>query len=88
MIGKLTFGITFLLGNICLWGFIGSMIIEFAVAAILFVGIGSLINTIILFALFVYGSFYPHKLKVCLQSILIILINLPVLLIYSFLFYN
>ncbi|KPH11221.1 hypothetical protein AMQ68_17470 [Chryseobacterium sp. ERMR1:04] len=88
MIGKLTFGITFLLGNIFFWGFIFSLIIEFAIAAIFFICIGGIINMIIFFGLLVYGGFYQKKLVICLKSALIILLNLPVLLFYSFLFYN
>lgn len=87
-IGKYTFWSTFLLGNILLFGFILSHIIEFAIAAIFFIRIGGIINMIICFGLLVYGGFYQKQLPICLKSALIILLNLPVLLFYSFLFYS
>ncbi|SHM22091.1 hypothetical protein SAMN05444267_103838 [Chryseobacterium polytrichastri] len=87
-IGKYTFWTTFLLGNIFLFGFIFSHIIEFAIASLFFLSIGSLINAVIFFGLLIYGGFYQNQFVVCLESALIILLNIPVLLFYSFLFYN
>ncbi|MEI7488714.1 MAG: hypothetical protein WCJ72_15165 [Chryseobacterium sp.] len=87
-IGKYTFWTTFLLGNIFLFGFIFSQTKEFAIASLFFLGIGTLANAIIFFGLLIYGGFYQNKLAICLKSALIILINLPVLFIYSFFFFN
>jgi len=81
-IGKYTFWTTFLLGNIFLFGFIFSHTIEFAIASLFFLGIGSLTNAIIFFGLLIYGGFYQNKFFACLESALIVLLNLPVLLLY------
>ncbi|OBW42818.1 hypothetical protein AB670_00768 [Chryseobacterium sp. MOF25P] len=87
-IGKLTFAITFLLGNICFWGFFLTNIIGFAIFGSYFIFLGTMINITIFLVLLIYGSFNNAQFKICLKSSFIILLNLPILLLYGFLISN
>lgn len=87
-IGKLTFAITFLLGNICFWGFFLTNIIGFAIFGSYVVFLGMIMNATIFFTLIIYGSFNNTQFKICLKSSFIILLNLPILLLYGFLISN
>ncbi|MBB4808222.1 LIVCS family branched-chain amino acid:cation transporter [Chryseobacterium defluvii] len=84
-IGKFTFGISFLLGNICFFGFFLGRIYEFAILGALLLVYGGILNALIFFYLLIYGSYHETQFKVCFRSAVIILINIPVIFLYSLL---
>ncbi|ROH95546.1 hypothetical protein [Chryseobacterium daecheongense] len=84
-IGKLTFFLTFLLGSICFFGFYLTMLFEFIVAGSFVISLGTIVNGIVFFGLLIYGSFHQSQFKVCVQSALILLINIPIAFLYALL---
>jgi hypothetical protein len=82
-IGKLTLGISFLLGNICLFGYIITRNEKFAAGGYLLLMIGSILNLLVAGCLLTYGLFHKSKLNICLKSVQIILINIPVAVLYA-----
>jgi LIVCS family branched-chain amino acid:cation transporter len=91
-IGKYTFWVSFILGNIFLFGFlfgeaIGNRAIAFgsAIAGYFYLFIATAVNLIILLALAIWGIYDINKRKDCFTGTGIILINIPVAIIYAYL---
>ncbi|WP_418122403.1 hypothetical protein ACNFU2_16950 [Chryseobacterium sp. PTM-20240506] len=82
-IGKYVFWLSFLLGNICLFGYLVSRIDVFAIGGFLLLIFGSILNLLVIAGLLIYGSIYHTKLHACLQSIGILLINIPIACLYT-----
>lgn len=82
-IGKSFFWISFLLGNICFFGYLITKQIGFAVFGYILLVVASLVNLLAIIGLMIYGSFYKEQLNVCLKSAIIILINIPLAVIYA-----
>lgn len=83
-IGKTVFGCSFLIGNICLFGFLVTKKSEFAMGGYLMLIFGSLFNLLVIIGLLIYGLFYQSMLKACMKSSMIILINIPMAILYAF----
>ncbi|MEN4761574.1 hypothetical protein ABEG63_14635 [Chryseobacterium sp. C39-AII1] len=81
-IGKSFFWISFVLGNICLFGYLITKIEYFVEGGLLVVGWGFIINLAVVLLLIIYGIFNKSKLDVCLKSVGIILLNIPIAIIY------
>ena len=84
-VGKLTFGITFILGNALFWSYTYFKMVEIGIAGMFLLTVGTLINAVIFLGLLIYGWLNREQFKICLKSALIILLNIPVLLFYLFL---
>jgi len=82
-IGKSFFWISFVLGNICLFGYVISQMTVFACCGFLWLFFGSIINLLAVFVFLIYGLFNKNKLDICLQTIGIMLINIPLAAIYA-----
>lgn len=80
---KYVFWLSFLLGNICLFGYLVSRIDVFAIGGFLLLIFGSILNLLVIAGLLIYGSIYHAKLHACLQLIGILLINIPIACLYT-----
>ncbi|MDR6547668.1 LIVCS family branched-chain amino acid:cation transporter [Chryseobacterium rhizosphaerae] len=82
-LGKMVFGMSFLVGNICLFGYVITKNFWFADSGFLLLVYGTLINLIIVLGLLIYGGIRKAKRKTCFQSAGILLINIPFAIIYT-----
>lgn len=82
-IGKFFFWLSFILGNICLFGYIFTKNESFAVAGFYLLYVASAVNIIVLLFLIVYGMIYRHHFEDCKKAILIMLLNIPIAFIYA-----
>ena len=82
-IGKFFFWLSFILGNICLFGYIFTKDIQFAIAGYLLLIYGTIINLIVILVLLIYGFSKKEYFEDCKKSILMILINLPIAFVYA-----
>lgn len=83
LIAKTTFWLCLIAGNICLFGFIISRIEYFAFAGFCLLYIATLINVLVIIGLFIYGFVKKEEMKNCLKSISILLINIPIATLYT-----
>lgn len=81
--GKSVFGLFFVLGNICLFGYLLSKNDDFAIGGFLLLIYGTIINFLLIIALVIYGAIKKDQLSYCLKAILILLINIPVAVVYA-----
>jgi len=82
-IGKCIFGLCFLLGNICLFGYIISKDDSFAIGGYFLLVFGTLISLPAILGLVIYGLINKSQLKICMKSSIIICINVPVAILYA-----
>lgn len=83
-IGKVMFLSSFLLGNICLFGYIFTRNEFFVNGGFLVLQWGLVTNLSAIFILITYGVFHNSQLDACLKSSAIMLINVPIAIIYIF----
>ncbi|MCU7619139.1 hypothetical protein NZ698_18320 [Chryseobacterium sp. PBS4-4] len=83
-IGKFFFWIPFILGNICLFGYLISKNDQFAVAGYLLVIFGTIINLLLILGLITYGLADTSQFKICMKASLIICINIPIAILYFY----
>lgn len=84
-IGKFTFLIFIILGNICLFGYIITKNETFAASGFTVLQLGIPINLSVILILLVYGLFRKIQLKECMKASLIICINIPIAILYFYL---
>ena len=82
--GRTFFWTSFILGNICLFGYILTKSDYFVVGGIVVLKGGFIINLTTALILIIYGLFNKSRLKVCFKSTLIMLINIPIAIIYAY----
>lgn len=82
-IGKIFFISSFVLGSICLLGFLLSKNSDFAVAGYLMLIYGTIFNLAAILCLSIYAFIKPQFSKECIQAILYMLINIPIALLYA-----
>lgn len=82
-LGKTIFGLFFLAGNICLFGYIITKDFEFADSGFMLLVFGSIFNLLILAGLLIYGEIDKPKRKTCYKSSGFLLINLPIAILYA-----
>ena len=87
-IGKTVFGLSFLLGNICLFGYMITKDEEFAIGGLLLLILGSALNLLIILLILIYTVFNPSVSDACLRAIGILVINIPIAIIYAFIGLN
>ncbi|WP_042721228.1 hypothetical protein [Flavobacterium sp. B17] len=83
-IGKFTTLLSFVLGNIFLFGYIFTKNIDFAIFGYLYLFAGTAINLLIIGILLLYGFFNKRQFSLCRKSALILTVNIPIALLYSF----
>ncbi len=89
-IGKYTCWISFIIGNIFMFGFLLGWAIECdyianycAVGGYLYLYAATVVNLIILFALLTWGVAKVEMRKQCFTAIAILLINIPLAILYA-----
>lgn len=83
-IGKSLFWLSFILGNICLFGYIISGNTSFALGGYLLLVYGTIINLLAFFGVMVYGLLNPHYKSESIKSGMILLINIPIAILYFY----
>lgn len=81
-VGKFFFWLSFILGNICLFGYIVSGNDHFAVGGYLLLIFGTVINLSVILGLVIYGLINTSQLKICMEASMVISINIPVAILY------
>jgi LIVCS family branched-chain amino acid:cation transporter len=82
-IGKYIFGLCFLLGNICLFGYVTTNHVDFAIGGYLLLIFGTALNLLAVLGLVIYGIACQSKLNICLRAIGILMINIPIAILYA-----
>lgn len=82
--GRLFFWTSFILGNICLFGYIISKNDQFVAGGYLLLIFGTIINLLAIFILVIYGIINKPQLKNCMKASMIISINIPIAIIYFY----
>lgn len=82
-IGKYTFGVSFAIGNIFLFGYLLAKIEMFAIYGYFYLFVAAAINILIVLFLIGYGIVFSKKIKDCLKAIGIILLNIPLAVLYA-----
>ena len=83
-IGKALFWLSFILGNICLFGYIFSGDEGFAIGGYLLLIFGTIINLLTFFGLMIFGLLTPNYKSEAFKSAMILLINIPFAILYFF----
>ena len=90
-IAKYTFGASFGIGNLFLFGFLLGVSIQnndiaesSAVYAFIYLFVAIAVNLVVLLALLIWGIIDVEKRKHCFKGIGIILINIPLAALYAF----
>ncbi len=91
-IGKYTFWVSFIIGNIFMFGFLfaaavindSSLASNFAMLGFYYLFVAAPVNLIILFALLSWGIVEVEKRKHCFIAASILLINIPLAWLYAF----
>jgi len=94
-IGKCTFWISFIIGNLFLFGCLFGLLLDFlfrnkdfavwsAILGYCYLYVATAINLIILFVLLIWGILEKDKQKRCFTSVGIMLINIPLAILYAF----
>jgi len=86
--GKFIFGLFFLAGNICLFGYLLTKKFWFAESGFMLITYGAIFNITVLFCLLVYAAVDKSAHKACLQSAGILLINIPFAILYTIIGFN
>ncbi|QBA23362.1 hypothetical protein EU348_20145 [Chryseobacterium indologenes] len=81
--GRFIFGLFFLAGNTCLFGYILTKEYWFADSGFLLITYGTVFNIIVLSILLIYAAADRSASKACLQSAGLILINIPIAILYT-----
>lgn len=87
-LGKAVFGVFFLTGNSCLFGYILTKDFNFANLGFLLVSYGAVFNLLVLAGLMLYGLIHTQKRKICFQSAGYLLINIPFAILYAIIGWN
>lgn len=82
-LGKLLFLASFILGSVCLLGFIFTGSSDFAIVGYLTLICGAFINGITVLSIAVYAIIKPQYSKECIRAIIYMLINIPIAVLYA-----
>jgi LIVCS family branched-chain amino acid:cation transporter len=83
-VGKSIFGLSFLLGNICLFGYLITKNDDFASYGCMLLLFATPVNLFVIVCLLIYGLFNKSQLNNCCKASAIICINIPVAILYFF----
>lgn len=86
--GKYLFGLFFVLGNICLFGYLITRNDAFAIGGYMLLIFGTFINLLLVIGLLIYGIANQSKLNPCLKAIGMLMINIPIAVLYAFIGLN
>ncbi|GGP05642.1 hypothetical protein GCM10010992_22540 [Cloacibacterium rupense] len=82
-IGKLFFWLSFILGSICLFGYVFTKDIQFAIAGYFLLIYGGIINLMVFVVLIIAAFFNIEKKEDYVKSAYILLINIPIAILYA-----
>ena len=82
-IGKALFWLSFILGNICLFGYFLTKDHLFAIGGYLLLISGTIVNSIAFLVFIFYGFTYPEQSKESFRAAFILLINIPIAILYA-----
>ncbi|MCL2327432.1 MAG: hypothetical protein FWC39_02835 [Bacteroidetes bacterium] len=88
-IGKYTFWVSFIIGNIFMFGHLLDVAINnhatyrLAIGGYMYLFVAAAANLIILFALLIWGIVDVEKRKQCFKGIAMLLINIPLAFVYA-----
>lgn len=83
-IGKFLFLLSFILGNICLFGYIITGNQSFALGGYGLLIYGTIINLTAFFGLILFGLLNQKYKREAIRSALILLINIPIAILYFY----
>jgi len=81
-IGKYTFWVSFIIGNLFLFGFLFG-VRSSAIYGFYYLYVATAINLVVLLALLIWGIADTEKRKQCFKGIGIMLINIPLAALYA-----
>ncbi|MGL6129223.1 hypothetical protein [Chryseobacterium artocarpi] len=82
-LGKSIFGVFFITGNMCLFGYLITKEEDFAIGGLFLLIVGSALNLLIILILLLSAVFIPSRSDACLKAIGILMINIPIAIIYA-----
>ena len=83
-VGKFFFWLSFILGNICLFGYIMSKNDSFANSGFTLLQFAIPINLFVILCLLISALLNKSQLKTCVKASLIICINIPIAILYFY----
>lgn len=86
--GRFIFGLFFLTGNICLFGYILTKEYWFTDSGFLLITYGTVFNVFVLSVLLIYAVADRSVRKACLHSAAILLLNIPFAILYTIIGWN
>ncbi|RKS96039.1 LIVCS family branched-chain amino acid:cation transporter [Chryseobacterium defluvii] len=87
-VGKFFFWGSFLLGSICLFGYMITSWEGFVEGGILLLTFGTVINLTAAVGLLLYGAFNKPYLDSCVRGVCCMLVNIPIAVLYAFIGIN
>ncbi|RXM37719.1 hypothetical protein BOQ62_21310 [Chryseobacterium sp. CH21] len=81
--GKSLFALCFVLGSVCLIGYLTTRMAEFAIGGYMLLIFGAFLNILVVLGLLIYGFVYRSRLNECLKAIGILLVNIPIAILYT-----
>ncbi len=82
-LSKSLFGLCFLAGNICLFGYVMTKNDCFAVSGCMLIIFGAVSNLAAILGLLIYSLMSRSQFYTCLKAIGILLINIPIAVLYA-----
>lgn len=87
-VGKSFFWGSFLLGSLCLFGYMITKLESFVEGGIFLLTFGTVINLIVAVGLLLYGVFNKAHLDSCVKGVCLMLVNIPIAVLYAFIGIN
>lgn len=87
-VAKITFWLSFALGNICLFGYLLTRNEIFPICGYLLLIFGTVVNLFVMSGLLFYGIKNPKMKKISEKSALFLLLNIPIAIVYAIVGYS
>lgn len=84
LVGKSFFWSFFIMGNICLFGYLISKNDQFAAGGYLLLILGTIVNLLAISGLAIYGLVHKSQRNACKNASMIICMNIPIAIIYYY----
>lgn len=88
LVGKSFFWGSFLLGSLCLFGYMITKWEGFVEGGMLLLTLGTVINLMVAVGLLLYGAFNKPHLDSCVRGVCLMLVNIPIAVLYAFIGIN
>ncbi|WP_347219521.1 hypothetical protein [Chryseobacterium sp.] len=87
-LGRTVFGVFFLAGNICFFGYVLTKEFKFADYGFLLIIFGAIFNFLVLAGLLTYAARHQEKCEACVQAVGFLLLNIPIAALYAIIGWN